>query len=171
MNKLIFLIIACLISSSAQAKFILSGSEIYSQYSDKTLKIPSTTTHGFSYGYFTKYDNVTFSFSSNRLIQKKDKTLAVNKNNNQSITLKSKYTIDSINFGYQLNNKIIGLTLANVKAERKFNSFNTTKHAILYGINYSFILKNNLLLTFTLIAPNKELSLKGAGIAGINFLF
>ena len=171
MNKLFLLIAWCLISLPAEAKFILTASQIYSQYNNKNLKIPSQMTNSISYGYLEKFNKISISASSNRLIQSENKIFIKNKKNDQQITLKSKYTIDTFNIGYQIHKHIVGITLANVKALRKINEHKTVNHAILYGLNYSFIFKKNVLLTLTLIAPNKELSLKGAGIAGINFLF
>lgn len=170
MNQIIFLLLYFL-CATAEAKFILSGSEIYSQYENKDLKIPTSTTRSFSYGLFQKYNNTTFSLLTNRLVEIENKVFVQKKSNNQFMILKSKYRVDTFNVGYQINNQIYGISLSNAKVRREFNSTETKQNVILYGINYSFPLKKDILLTFTLIAPNKKISLKGAGIFGINLIF
>ena len=88
-----------------------------------------------------------------------------------SATLKTKNTSDAFNLNYRIKRHLFGATLANVRSQRKINSIKSINYAILYGLNYSYLLKKDLLISFTLIAPNKELNLKSAGVLGINFLF
>jgi len=169
----ILIIIFCLISTSAQAKFMLTASNIYSQFKDKNYKIPSQNTPSLSYGFFQNIKNtpISFSVSTNRLIQIQNKVFIERKLDGKLATLKTKNTTDAFNLNYRFKKHLFGTTLANVRSQRKINSIKSINHAILYGLNYSYLLKKDLLISFTVIAPNKELNLKGAGIASINLLF
>lgn len=171
MKKLIFLF--CFFALPAQAKFMLSASNIYTQSSDKNYNIPSQNTQSLSYGYFQNIKNtpISFSISTNRLLQIENKEYIERKKDNKLATLKSKYTTDSISFNYRIKRHLFGSTLANVRSQRKINNIKSINYTILFGLNYSYFLKKDLLISFTLIAPNKELNLKSAGVFGINFLF
>jgi hypothetical protein len=169
----ILIIIFCLISAPAQAKFMLTASNIYTKSSDKNYNIPSQNTPSVSYGFFQNIKNtpISFSVSTNRLIQIQNKVFIERKLDGKLATLKTKNTTDAFNLNYRFKKHLFGTTLANIKSQRKINSIKSINHAILYGLNYSYILKKDALITLSLIAPNKELNLKGAGIASINLLF
>lgn len=171
MKKLLFLF--CLFALPAHGKFMLSASNIYTQSSDKNYNIPSQNTQSLSYGYFKNIKNtpISFSASTNRLIQIENKAFIERKFDGKLATLKTKNTSDAFNLNYRIKRHLFGATLANVRSQRKINSIKSINHAILYGLNYSYLLKKDLLISFTLIAPNKELNLKSAGVLGINFLF
>lgn len=171
MKKLLFLF--CLFALPAQAKFMLSASNIYTQSSNKNYNISSQNTQGISYGYFQNIKNtpISLSVSTNRLIQIENKAFIERKFDGKLATLKTKNTTDSFNLNYRIKRHLFGTTFANVRSQRKINSIKSINHAILYGLNYSYLLKKDLLISFMLIAPNKELNLKSAGVFGINFLF
>lgn len=171
MKKLLFLF--CLFALPAQAKFMLSASNIYTQSSNKNYNIPSQNTQGISYGYFQNIKNtpISFSISTNRLLQIESKAFIETKFDGKLATLKTKNTTDALNLNYKFKRHLFGTTFVNVKTQRKINSIKSVNHAILYGLNYCYLLKKDVLISFTIIAPNKELNLKGAGIASINLLF
>jgi len=167
----ILIIILCLISTSAQAKFILTASNIYSQFKDKNYKIPSQNSQNLSYGLFYNLNKFTISIQTNRFLERENKTFAIRKSDNQLTILKTKLTSDTVSVGYRFNRNIFSGSIINVESKRKIDNHRKNNYSILYGVNYSYILKKDVLITLSLIAPNKELNLKGAGIASINLLF
>lgn len=167
----ILIIIFCLISAPAQAKFMLTASNIYSQFKDKNYKIPSLNTQNLSYGLIYNFNKFIFSFQSNRFISRENKTIAIRKFDNNLTILKTKLTSDAFTLGYRVNRNIFSGSIINVKSKRKIDNHRKNNYSILYGVNYSYIIKKDVLISLSLIAPNKELNLKGAGIASINLLF
>lgn len=167
----ILIIIFCLISAPAQAKFMLTASNVYSQFKDKNYKIPSQNTQNLSYGLFYNLNKFTVSIQTNRFLERENKTYAVRKFDNNLTILKTKLTSDTFTLGYRVNRNIFSGSIINVESKRKIDNHRKNNHSILYGANYSYILKKDVLITLSLIAPNKELNLKGAGIASINLLF
>jgi hypothetical protein len=169
--KILIILLLCLITSPAQAKFMLTASNTYSQFKDKNYKIPSENTQSLSYGLSYNINKIRISVQSNRYLERNNKTYAVRKIDNKSTILKSKLTTDVLSAGYRVNRNIFGASIINVESKRKIDNYRKNNYSILYGINYSYILKKDILITLSLIAPNKELNLKGAGIVGINLLF
>jgi hypothetical protein len=167
----ILIIIFCLISVPAQAKFMLTASNVYSQFKDKNYKIPSQNTQNLSYGLIYNINKFTVSVQSNRFISRENKTFAIRKFDNQLTILKTKLTSDAFTLGYRVNRNIFSGSIINVESKRKIDNHRKNNYSILYGVNYSYILKKDVLITLSLIAPNKELNLKGAGITSINLLF
>jgi hypothetical protein len=167
----ILIILLCLISAPAQAKFMLTASNIYSQFKDKNYKIPSQNTQNLSYGLFYNLNKLTVSIQTNRFLERENKTFAIRKSDNQLTILKTKLTSDAISVGYRVNRNIFSGSIINVESKRKIDNHRKNNYSILYGVNYSYIIKKDVLITLSLIAPNKELNLKGAGIASINLLF
>jgi hypothetical protein len=167
----ILIVIFCLISAPAQAKFMLTASNVYSQFKDKNYKIPSQNTQNLSYGLFYNLNKFTVSIQTNRFLERENKTYAVRKFDNNLTILKTKLTSDAFTLGYRVNRNIFSGSIINIESKRKIDNHRKNNHSILYGVNYSYILKKDVLITLSLIAPNKELNLKGAGIASINLLF
>jgi hypothetical protein len=167
----ILIIIFCLISVPAEAKFMVTALNIYSQFKDKNYKILSQNTQNLSYGLFYNLNKLTISVQTNRFLERENKTFALRKFDNQLTILKTKLTSDAVSVGYRVNRNIFSGSIINVESKRKIDNHRKNNYSILYGVNYSYIIKKDVLITLSLIAPNKELNLKGAGIASINLLF
>jgi len=167
----ILIILLCLISVPAQAKFMLTASNSYAQFKDKNYKIPTINTQSLNYGLIYNLNRFTISIQTNRLLERTNKTFVIRKYDNQLTVLKTKYTNDTLGLGYRVDRNIFSGLLMNIESRKYIDKKHKNNHSILYGINYSYILKKDVLISLSLIAPNKELNLKGAGIASINLLF
>lgn len=171
MKKILITILLILMPSFAHAKFLVNLSNTYAQFKDRNYKIPSTNTQGLSYGLFYNINNLTFSVQTNRFFDRNNKSYVVRKRDNQLTVLKSKFAIDTVSLGYRVKKNIFSGLIMNVESKRNIDKMQKNNHSVLYGVNYSYILKKDVIISLSLIAPDKELNLKGALNSSINLLF
>ena len=124
---------------------------------------------------FTLENKINIKIGTNRLYSKKQKRMVLH--DNSQLELKNKLFADYITFGkvFNLNkhNIIPSLIIANAKLETKLKQGNYTvdnsiNHAILYGVNFNYLINTTYSISSNIIAPNNEFGFDYALIFGFN---
>lgn len=132
------------------------------------------TTPSFNIGLTKSFDPFIITVQTNRLFN----TSVTRSITNSGLTFqsKTKITSDTVLIGYRYNRLVPSLLISNTKVDKYLFykgqlQGNQTNYAILYGVNFGYLINKNINFNLFLIAPNKELYLKSAIGTGINFIF
>lgn len=161
------------LSTSTYAGLVLSSGTSYQKINDSRFKFKNefgtlTKFSNINLGYSKEINNFNFLFATNRFFNKTIKREVVIGNNIFLSKTKSRY--DVLQIGYRKKALMPAVYLANTK-------INTTiidkeiKHAILYGLSFTFFFDKNMSTSITYLAPNQEFNLDGGMGWGVNYNF
>ena len=179
------LLSSCNIVLAKDFSFNIGVSAIYANINDpkydfvdkyETVKNPFNSIKSINTGITKSFNNLNITIQTNRLINSALTRNVVDKQTGITLQNKSKITSDTLLVGYRFGRFVPALLVSNTKLEKSLyykNKFqgNQTNHAILYGLNFGYLLSKNTNVSLIYIAPNKELNLESAIGLGFNYLF
>lgn len=174
MQKLILSILIALLPTLAMANPKLLTSVAINKINvvDENLKVPSEINYSFSYGFINATKSgFTYSLSTNRGIEIENKTNVQINANQKFAQLKTKITSDVFSLGYNNKRSIYSLNLMNVQKISKLGNTKQEKHAIMYGLSYSYALSKKIIVTATAIAPNHGMGVRAGGILTVGYIW
>jgi hypothetical protein len=181
----ISLLSSCDIVLAKDFSFNVGVSAIYANINDpkydfadkyETVKNPLKSIKSINTGITKSFDNLNITIQTNRLINSALTRNVVDKNTRIALQNKSKITNDTLLVGYRFGRFVPAVLVSNTKLEKSLyykGNFQgkQTNHAILYGLNFGYLLSRNTNASLIYIAPNKELNLESAIGLGFNYLF
>jgi hypothetical protein len=165
--------------------FNLGVSAIYANINDpkydfvneyETVKNPLNSIKSINFGITKSFDNLNITIQTNRFINFPLTRNVVDKKTGIALQNKSKINSDTLLIGYRFGRFVPALLVSNTKLEKSLyykGNFQgkQTNYAILYGLNFGYLLSRNTNASLIYISPNKELNLESAIGLGFNYLF
>jgi len=181
----ISLLSSCDILLAKDFSFNVGVSAIYANINDpkydfineyETVKDPLNSIKSINTGITKSFDNLNFTIQTNRLINLPLTRSIIDKRTGVTLQNKSKIISDTLIIGYRFGRFVPALLVSNTKLDKSLyykGNFQgkQTNHAILYGLNFGYLLSRNTNASLIYIAPNKELNLESAIGLGFNYLF
>lgn len=129
----------------------------------------------FNIGLSKSFNNIVLSIQTNRLINHAI-SRSVTSENGIVYQNKSKITNDTVLFGYRIERFIPSMLVSNVKLNKSLwyrgnYIAKQTNHTIIYGMNFGYMLTENINANLFFIAPNRELNLKNTTGINLTYLF
>jgi hypothetical protein len=178
--KLIIISLTFLFCEYAKAGLTIGSSIIYTNIDDpryKFVKEYEFNPKNLNFGYFKFFkNNLVLTIQTNRLYNPSSIRSVIDKNNGITLQNESKITTDNLLLGYYSNRFIPSLIISNIKLDKTLyykskKQGREINHAIVYGLNFGYLLNKNLNTSLVIIFPNKELYLKSALGISVNYLF
>lgn len=181
----ISLLFSCDLLLAKDFTFSIGVSAIYANINDpkydfvnkyETIKDPLNSIKSINTGITKSFDNLNVTMQTNRLINFPLTSTVVNKKTGITLQNKSKIITDTLLVGYRFGRFVPSILVSNTKLDKSLyykGNFQgkQTNHAILYGLNFGYLLSRNTNASLIYIAPNKELNLESAIGLGFNYLF
>jgi len=181
----ISLLSSCDILLAKDFSFNVGVSAIYANINDpkydfineyETVKDPLNSIKSINTGITKSFDNLNFTIQTNRLINLPLTRSIIDKRTGVTLQNKSKIISDTLIIGYRFGRFVPALLVSNTKLDKSLyykGNFQgkQTNHAILYGLNFGYLLSRNTNASLIYITPNKELNLESAIGLGFNYLF
>lgn len=168
--RIILILLQFFLIKEAFGGAIITGSAVYSKQTDKDFYLQEKISPSLSYGYFNNIGNYTGTIQTNRLLNKTQRQFIQSKSNGKAYELKSRLRIDTLLLGYKFKQFNPSLIITNARLERTL-TVRKVDNTILFGLNFNYFVDKNISLSTSIIAPNKDFGLVGAGLLSINYLF